>query len=298
MAVEPAWHRRARRLRSGHRLLAQVSAACVKLAGHHGSCPPEILKPLLSALSTYAPRPCDVPWPDALITIGSHRSPKTMIMPNIDITEVAVDPAVASSSSTLSSLVQGSLAGESQYLDIPEVAVVSPAATTSPSLVPFLSDGEWRPLSFNTSPTSFIDIPGVVVASVVASSSSTLTGDFRSLPGDYWRSLSFPSSLVSQPNECGREFRDFMLETRAKYLQQRSVVLRLGPPDHPHIVRVTTCLGIGIELIRYTLSQLPAMLTVEHVHLLKRTGENFYVCVVPITLELSAAINELASLAA
>jgi hypothetical protein len=118
---EPAWHRRLRRERSGQRLLLQVSAACVKLVGHHGSNPPEILRPLLNALSKYAPRPCDVPWPGALTSIGSHRSPKTMLMPNSDIAEVAVVSTVASSSHTS---------------------------------VTNLSGGEWRPLPFNSASSS------------------------------------------------------------------------------------------------------------------------------------------------
>jgi hypothetical protein len=277
MAVEPAWHRRARRLRSGHRLLAQVSAACVKLAGHHGSSPPEILRPLLYALSKYAPRPCDVPWPDALLSIGSHRSPKTMLMPNSDITDVAVDPAVASSSSTLSSLVQGSLAGGFSYLDIPEVAVVSPVASTSPTSVTILTDGVWRPLSFNTSYTS----------------SSTCAGDFRSLPGDYWRTISFPFTTVTHPFSLYvREFRALMLQEREDFLINRSTSLRIGPPDHPHIFRVSTCYDNCLELIRNSLSQLPALLTEDHFPVLKRVGQTYFVCLAPLKCELNAAIQD------
>jgi hypothetical protein len=250
MAVEPAWHRRARRLRSGHRLLAQVSAACVKLAGHHGSSPPELLRPLLYALSKYAPRPCDVPWPDALLSKGSHRSPKTMIMPYNVIPEVAVDPAVASSSCSLVST-----------------------------------------LSYDVAPP--IDISGVVVASVVASSPSTLTGDFRSLPGDYWRTISFPSTLVTYSiSLCASEFRMLILRDRARYLQSRSC-LRRGPPDHPLMLRVTTCYDNCIELCRNTLSQLPAMMTAEQFSVLKRAGETHYVCLAPLQIELEVAIQAL-----
>jgi hypothetical protein len=80
MAGEPSWHRRARRVRSGQRLLAQVSAACVSLASHHGSEPPYLLRPLLGALSIVSPSPCDVPWPHILIT--SHRNLTNEIIPN------------------------------------------------------------------------------------------------------------------------------------------------------------------------------------------------------------------------
>jgi hypothetical protein len=187
MAVEPAWHRRARRLRSGQRLLAQVSAACVKLAGHHGSSPPEILRPLLYALSKYAPRPCDVPWPNALISIGSHRSPKTMLMPNTNSTEVAVVSPVASTSSTLIPILSGgewrplpfnTTSTSSIVLNYFQVAVVSPVASiSSSSLVPYLIDGEWRPIPFNTTTTSSSLLRGV------------LAGDFRSLPSTQWASL-------------------------------------------------------------------------------------------------------------
>jgi hypothetical protein len=225
---EPAWHRRDRRRRAGHRLLAQVSAACVSLASHHGSAPPEILRPLLSALSKFAPRPCDVPWPGALASIGSHRSPKTMLMPNSDIAEVAVVPTVASSSSTLSPLVRGPMADETQFLDIPEVAVVSTVASTSSTLIPILSGGEWRPLPFNTTSTTSSIVRNSFQAAVVSPVASTsfsslipylidgewrplpfnstatsssivrgiLAGDFRSLPSTQWASLHdrFPST--------------------------------------------------------------------------------------------------------
>jgi hypothetical protein len=117
---EPAWHRRERRVRSGQRLLAQVSAACAKLAGHHGSEPPAILRPLLDALSLFAPRPSDVPWPYSLVSMGSHRSPKPVLMPSssIDIPVVVVASVVASSSSTSSTLVRGILAGDFRSLPV------------------------------------------------------------------------------------------------------------------------------------------------------------------------------------
>jgi hypothetical protein len=60
---EPAWHRRARRERAGHRLLAQVSAACVKLHLHHGSAIPVVLRPLLAAACWRCPLPQEVPLP-------------------------------------------------------------------------------------------------------------------------------------------------------------------------------------------------------------------------------------------
>jgi hypothetical protein len=197
---EPAWHRRDRRRRAGHRLLAQVSAACVSLASHHGSAPPEILRPLLNTLSKYAPRPDDVPWPYALISKGSHRSPKSVLMPNsnIDIQVVAGASVVVSTSPTSSSLVRGSMAGDSRNLDIPEVAVVSPVASTSTS-VSILSGGEWRPLSFNTTSTSSTLARGI------------LAGDFRSLPRPQWRGLF--AKFAPAPSQVAA-FRNMIIEKR------------------------------------------------------------------------------------
>jgi hypothetical protein len=51
--LESSAHRRSRRLRSGQRLLAQVTAACTSLHLHHGSAPPRILRPLLAALDLH-----------------------------------------------------------------------------------------------------------------------------------------------------------------------------------------------------------------------------------------------------
>jgi hypothetical protein len=167
---EPSWHRRMRRERSGQRLLTQVSAACAKLAEHHGSEPPAILRPLLNALSKCAPRPGDVPWPAALIQLGSHRSPKTMIMPIPvnEILETNVDPM---------------------------------AASTSPSLVQNFSSGVFDAVPSSTSST--IEIQEVAVASVVASSSSTLAGDFRSLPCSSWRSIQYAVRTASGLRSAG-----------------------------------------------------------------------------------------------
>jgi hypothetical protein len=123
---------------------------------------------------------------------GSHR--KTMIMP-IVFPEVAVDPAVASSSSTSSPLVQVPLAGESLYLNIPEVAV----AISSSTLVSNLADGVWRPLSSNTSTTSTLvsiltggewrPLPFNTTSTSPSRVRGVLAGDFRSLPSTLWASI-------------------------------------------------------------------------------------------------------------
>jgi hypothetical protein len=128
---EPSWHRRARRIRSGQRLLAQVTAACVGMAEHHGSCPPAILRPLLDVLVPRAPMPRDVPWP-SLLTSSSSGSPRVVI----PMEELAVR-------GDLSSFPSG----------------IPTSLSTSHTVVP--------------------------VSSV---------GDFRSLPGDYWRTISTRTS--------------------------------------------------------------------------------------------------------
>jgi hypothetical protein len=285
---EPAWHRRDRRRRSGHRLLAQVSAACAKLASHHGSAPPEILRPLLDALSKYAPRPDDVPWPYALVSIGSHRSPKTVLMPlnSIDIPVVAVASVVASSISSLGRNLIGSEwrplpskpSSSSCSLDIPVVAVapvVVSTSTSSPSLVRGSMAGD----------SQFLDIPEVAVVSTVAStfstsvttlaggewrplpfnsSSSSSGGDFRSLPHDYWRmfhlrfsdaSRAEAAEFLSDLNACVGEFR-LRAFTQQKVFHKiwLSSIGLVNTPENPSVCRLNTCLDKCFELLRATLS--------------------------------------------
>jgi hypothetical protein len=82
---EPAWHRRLRRERSGFRILARVAAACVSLERHHGSHPPEILRPLL--LAVRHPLPSEVPWP-RFSEKGALRNPKPESPPLVPVTMV------------------------------------------------------------------------------------------------------------------------------------------------------------------------------------------------------------------
>jgi hypothetical protein len=168
--AEPAWHRRARRVRSGQRLLAQVSAACVHLAAHHGSDPPALLRPLLTALYPTPPHPRDVPWPSTLFSSSSGTL--RVVIPEDD---VAVAVETGSHRKTMIMPV-----------DIPEVAVVSLAASTSSTLVSNLTGGVWRPLPINTLSTSSTLDRG------------TLEGDFRSLPITQWRCLQASFSSSSQ----------------------------------------------------------------------------------------------------
>jgi hypothetical protein len=100
---EPAWHRRVRRERSGFRILARVAAACVSLERHHGSHPPEILRPLLFAVRH--PLPSEVPWP-RFSEKGALRKRKP------ESSEVAQVPPPISSSTISSTLVSVTSVGD------------------------------------------------------------------------------------------------------------------------------------------------------------------------------------------
>ena len=80
---EAAWHRRERRLRSGQRMVAQLAAAALRLAQHHGSSCPTVLRPLLAATQPRRAAPDRPPgyWgPPLLPPEGphSHEGPRAV----------------------------------------------------------------------------------------------------------------------------------------------------------------------------------------------------------------------------
>jgi hypothetical protein len=169
--AEPAWHRRARRVRSGNRLLAQVTAACVQLAAHHGSDPPALLRPLLIALYPRPPHPRDVPWPSSL-TSSSTGSPRVVI----PMEELAVR-------------------------------------------------GDLRPIPSGI-PTSSSTLHTVVPVSSMTYSSP---GDFRSLPGDYWHSISTRASWKYHRFSSSSSLPSMVLDDELRALAVLQVLAVVNP---------------------------------------------------------------------
>jgi hypothetical protein len=268
--AEPSWHRRSRRVRSGQRLLAQVSSACVSLARHHGSAPPELLRPLLDALRPRAPLPRDVPWPSSLLSSSS--GPPVVVFPSEDAVTGELLVTMVSSPCTSTSLSIGSHRSPKSVLmplisiDRPEVAVTSVVASSSSTSGRNLFGGEWRPLPFKPSSTS-IDIPVVAIASVVAPTSSsspsldrgTMAGDFRVLPDVQWQVLHsrFPPSFSQVASQ--------MSIFRANVLKHQSTFRLFRSSSEPRgLSAAETLLYDKCSLLfEYALTECPSWPTLE-----------------------------------
>mmetsp|Transcript_130918 Transcript_130918/g.261178 ORF Transcript_130918/g.261178 Transcript_130918/m.261178 type:complete len:237 (-) Transcript_130918:151-861(-) len=93
---EPAWHRRARQQRSNDRMLLRALAAMARLARHHGSSPPRILRQLAGGcVWTSSAMPTPLPTP-----VSSAAGPLPVATATHSVNTALVAPSVASHSPT------------------------------------------------------------------------------------------------------------------------------------------------------------------------------------------------------
>jgi hypothetical protein len=213
---EPSWHRRARRVRSGHRLLAQVTAACINLADHHGSYPPAVLRPLLDALIPRAPLPRDVPWPTSLTTPSAGS-------PSVVIPSVVLEAGLFSSSTSPDVLRPPYSIPHPTTPDLRPPPDVLRPPTSDPHPTPSVLR---PPNSALRSPHIDLHSSSTLRTGVPAASIRVLSGgDFRSLPCGVWQSIHLPFS----PNQ---EHVELMCSTVSSLLARHKVKwseIRAGP---------------------------------------------------------------------